>query len=62
MKMVLWQDFGLSIQLSLSNKRGEKMDLKEQINRTENLETKLKKGITNINDVIVRWGANNLRV
>ncbi len=32
------------------------MDLKEQINRTENLETKLKKGITNINDVIVRGG------
>ena len=32
------------------------MDLKEQINRTGNLETKLKKGITNINDIIVRGG------
>ena len=32
------------------------MNLKEQITRTENLETKLQKGITNINDVIVRGG------
>lgn len=32
------------------------MSLKEQITRTENLETKLKKGITNINNVIVRGG------
>ena len=32
------------------------MSLKEQITRTENLETKLKKGIKNINNVIVRGG------
>ena len=38
------------------------MSLKEQITRTENLETKLKKGITNINNVIVRRGVYNLQV
>ena len=38
------------------------MNLKEQITRTENLETKLKKGITNINNVIVRGGVYNLKV
>lgn len=38
------------------------MNLKEQITRTENLEIKLQKGITNINDIIVRGGAYNLRV
>lgn len=38
------------------------MNLKEQITRTENLETKLKKGITNINNVIVRGGVYNLQV
>ena len=32
------------------------MNLKEQITRTENLEIKLQKGITNINDIIVRGG------
>lgn len=32
------------------------MNLKQEITKTENLETKLKKGITNINDVIVRGG------
>ena len=32
------------------------MSLKEQITRTENLETKLKRGMTNINNVIVRGG------
>lgn len=32
------------------------MDLKQEITRTENLETKLAKGITNINNVIVRGG------
>lgn len=38
------------------------MDLKEQINRTGNLETKLAKGITNINNVIVRGGVYNPQV
>ena len=38
------------------------MSLKEQITRTENLETKLQKGITNINNVIVRGGVYNLQV
>lgn len=38
------------------------MDLKQEITRTENLETKLKKGITNINNVIVRGGVYNLQV
>lgn len=38
------------------------MDLKEQINRTENLEIKLKQGITNMNDIIVRGGVYNLQV
>lgn len=38
------------------------MNLKEQITRTENLEIKLQKGITNINDIIVRGWAYNLRV
>ena len=32
------------------------MNLKQEITKTENLETKLKKGITNINNVIVRGG------
>ena len=32
------------------------MNLKQEITRTENLETKLAKGITNINNVIVRGG------
>lgn len=35
------------------------MNLKEQITRTENLEIKLQKEMTNINNVIVRgWGYN----
>ena len=38
------------------------MSLKEQITRTENLETKLQKGITNINNVIVRGGVDVLQV
>ena len=39
------------------------MNLKQEITRTENLETKLKKGITNINNVIVRGGGvYNLQV
>ena len=38
------------------------MDLKNEITRTENLEIKLQKGITNINDVIVRGGGYNLLV
>ena len=38
------------------------MSLKEQITKTENLETKLQKGITNINNVIVRGGVYNLQV
>lgn len=38
------------------------MDLKREITKTENLETKLKKGITNINNVIVRGGVYNLQV
>lgn len=32
------------------------MNLKEQITRTENLEIKLQKEMTNINNVIVRGG------
>ena len=32
------------------------MNLKQEITRTEILETKLAKGITNINNVIVRGG------
>lgn len=32
------------------------MSLKQEITRTENLETKLKKGITNINNIVVRGG------
>lgn len=39
------------------------MSLKQEITRTENLETKLQRGITNINDVIVRGGGGyNLQV
>lgn len=38
------------------------MNLKQEITRTENLETKLQKGIMNINDVIVRGGGYNLQV
>lgn len=38
------------------------MSLKEQITRTENLETKLAKGITNINNVIVRGGVQSTSV
>ena len=47
--------------LSLSDKEIE-MNLKQEITRTENLETKLAKGITNINNVIVRGGVYNLQV
>ena len=38
------------------------MSLKQEITRTENLEIKLQKGITNINNVIVRGGVYNLQV
>lgn len=38
------------------------MNLKEQITRTENLEIKLQKEMTNINNVIVRGGGYNLQV
>lgn len=37
------------------------MNLKQEITRTENLETKLQKGITNINNVIVREGGDVLQ-
>ncbi|WP_414697657.1 hypothetical protein [Peptacetobacter sp. AB845] len=38
------------------------MNLKQEITKTENLETKLKKGITNINNIVVRGGVQSTSV